>query len=26
LFSQRVGSFGDGYLQELRGDAILIEK
>ena len=26
LFSQRVGSFGDGYLQELRGDAIIIEK
>ncbi len=26
LFSQRVGSFGAGYLQELRSDAILIEK
>jgi peptidyl-prolyl cis-trans isomerase SurA len=26
LFSQRVGSFGAGYLQELRSDAIIIEK
>lgn len=26
LFGQRVGSFGDGYLQELRGDAIIIKK
>ncbi len=26
LFSQRVGSFGDGYLQELRSDAHIIEK
>lgn len=26
LFSQRIGSFGDGYLQELRGDAIIIAK
>lgn len=26
LFSQRVGSFGDGYLQELRSDATIIEK
>ena len=26
LFSQRVGSFGAGYLQELRGDAIIIKK
>lgn len=26
LFGQRVGSFGAGYLQELRSDAIIIEK
>ncbi|KAB7615818.1 peptidylprolyl isomerase [Amylibacter sp. SFDW26] len=26
LFSQRVGSFGDGYLQELRSDATIIER
>jgi peptidyl-prolyl cis-trans isomerase SurA len=26
LFNQRVTSFGDGYLQELRGDAIIIRK
>lgn len=26
LFGQRVGSFGAGYLQELRGDAIIITK
>jgi len=26
LFGQRVGSFGAGYLQELRGDAIIIAK
>lgn len=26
LFNQRVGSFGAGYLQELRGDAIIIKK
>ena len=24
LFNQRVGSFGNGYLQELRGDAIIV--
>jgi peptidyl-prolyl cis-trans isomerase SurA len=26
LFGQRIGSFGDGYLQELRSDAIIIAK
>jgi len=26
LFGQRVGSFGDGYLQELRSDAVITEK
>lgn len=26
LFNQRIGAFAQGYLQELRGDAVIIEK
>jgi peptidyl-prolyl cis-trans isomerase SurA len=26
LFSERITSFGEGYLQELRGDALIVEK